>query len=340
MFTVPDSLVSPLRDANEDPVYHDEQSFRLPCPTQTNCSKDYGPHAVILALQDVPGNESGFETARLVAYINFEKNKTWSQLGLAAGPTDNDLVNRVFLQKNRGDTTYIAWVKNFKGDSTALKVFSKRQADRLQAVALFEEDLTSGEMLLGVRCGERRWCVIAPTSLSAVTLRPTTCRNESGLETCRNRGWADQQQLAKKKSSSPDLELSPSSGTIYPVRGLGNTTDDDFTVWKKVATIRIADADYVKTSDLTFYMGGDKARAEVWLLLENPTEPDPEKKSFKAWIKSFDANGVLRHQPIISIKRKHHAITGLVPGMARWKWSTNDEGIWVRCGVGCCEVEF
>jgi hypothetical protein len=27
-----------------------------------------------------------------------------------------------------------------------------------------------------------------------------------------------------------------------------------------------------------------------------------------------------------------------VPGTVRWRWLANDEGGWMRCGHGCCEV--
>ena len=27
-----------------------------------------------------------------------------------------------------------------------------------------------------------------------------------------------------------------------------------------------------------------------------------------------------------------------VPGTARWRWRVDDEGMWMRCRNGCCEI--
>jgi hypothetical protein len=28
----------------------------------------------------------------------------------------------------------------------------------------------------------------------------------------------------------------------------------------------------------------------------------------------------------------------LIPGTSRWRWLPNDEGVWMRCRNGCCEI--
>lgn len=36
------------------------------------------------------------------------------------------------------------------------------------------------------------------------------------------------------------------------------------------------------------------------------------------------------------IRRTHPGVS--IPGAARWRWKVEDEGGWVRCPNGCCEI--
>jgi hypothetical protein len=72
--------------------------------------------------------------------------------------------------------------------------------------------------------------------------------------------------------------------------------------------------------------------------MEDPARPGTYYVD-RMWARFFDGAG----QPIDEwqyILRRHPAEVVLrkVPPLARWKWRKGDEGVWVECAAGCCEV--
>jgi hypothetical protein len=55
------------------------------------------------------------------------------------------------------------------------------------------------------------------------------------------------------------------------------------------------------------------------------------------WARITVGSGKPTYRPVI---RCDHSAEGIpVPGTARWRWTLDDETVWVRCVNGCCEVK-
>ncbi len=55
------------------------------------------------------------------------------------------------------------------------------------------------------------------------------------------------------------------------------------------------------------------------------------------WWARITAGSRVTYRPVI--RCDHSSLRDTVPGTARWRWSLDDEKVWVRCVNGCCEVQ-
>jgi hypothetical protein len=272
---------------------------------------------------------------REVAWISLEGGD-WTDLGLdeahgsVSGPKAG--LNALWLKRIDANV-WVGWVKTPDGDSNKVNVSIYRAGSDHPAVAVFDEDQTTGQPLIGIRCGSKRWCVVAPANLATVNpIAASWCSESTHPETCRKKGWYDLQRLAKLDGSGK-LVPSDSYGTVYPIVGLGNI--DTFTTFKTVATARVTGADYTKvvtlpagtTVPFVFHDGG---RVEIDVKVSSQARAS-------ARLTSYDSGDFPTQSVILDVVR----YPGLNPlGTARWRWSDLDEGIWVRCGAGCCQVKL
>jgi hypothetical protein len=59
-----------------------------------------------------------------------------------------------------------------------------------------------------------------------------------------------------------------------------------------------------------------------------------------AWWARVDAARGGAPKYLCATRRGHENMGGKyrIPGTARWRWMASDEGVWDRCGQGCCET--
>jgi hypothetical protein len=141
--------------------------------------------------------------------------------------------------------------------------------------------------------------------------------------------WHDNQRLATAGGSGNPPWIRGPEMTITPVDSLGNIT----------AGFRTSDGRQAATIMLQSPLPAG-AKYIGWKLRAND--------STQVWLRNLDSTNGKWQMRLITptthettkwkdITRNDHT-PGLVPGTARWKWDPQDEGIWVACEQGCCEM--
>lgn len=239
-------------------------------------------------------------------------------------------------------------------------------ADDYPPVARWDWDFDSKQPYIGMRCGPN-WCEIgnprgftpsqAHSSLVEVPTDPKSRR------TVEIKGWYDEQYLATRRRGM--LEPTAIVGTIFPDTMLGPEHDAtrSFSRFTRVARVALReDLSVRREADL---MAGDaQAYADKfnfdltpgrtlneifvcrgsWEACGIPRDSVPEdsphdygpkcRDSTDAWWARIDNTS--RESRFYCIKR--HTAGLDPPGTVRWRWLLHDEGEWVRCIRGCCEV--
>jgi hypothetical protein len=204
-------------------------------------------------------------------------------------------------------------------------------------VARWDWDEDSLKQYIGFGCGAA-WCEVGETGFTASDPAPVTDGMKHREKRVRLiKGWHDRQYLAHRV----DDVLVPSNvmGIIVPDPLLGEWADDDFDERREVASIYLfakSDADkpvlekYKK--NFNFGMRKDDDPSRVYIIGKGQRGPgDWEQRNWR------DRYGPFNSTRDFVIKR--HASKGPIPGVVRWRWSERDEGTWVRCAAGCCELE-
>lgn len=223
------------------------------------------------------------------------------------------------------------------------------------------QDGQKTEYRMGVSCDDG-WCEILPRQDNAQAAHSyaETAEYDSGnLELRRVRevkAWYDEQILAE--SSSGVLVPSQILGTIIPDPRLGQYDSAAFAGhWLPAAQVALTplgnpvENPYEAPEKLNFSLTPGASVLNTVSLCNGPwstcrdalpTPPDQEEplacdsKDTTGWwaeLKPRSGNPVYR-----CVSRCPYGI--LVPGTARWSWRSNDEGMWMRCVNGCCEVGF
>lgn len=201
-------------------------------------------------------------------------------------------------------------------------------ADAFPGVARLHWDSDKHKPLLGIKCADG-WCIIGEAGTKADD-------NVCG----RPRGYCDEQYLAIDGGD----RLRPAKearGTFIADDHLGRyTTAEDFECkdctsqdptcercpnpgnWHRVASILL-------TGDRGEYMS-------QFGRITNGVNAVYLHQFSGAWfVKLVDARG--NPSPVQRLKRVPHNPGDLV-ATARWGWSEADEGGWIRCGDGCCNL--
>lgn len=182
-------------------------------------------------------------------------------------------------------------------------------------VARFTEN-NSGGPLLGVKCVDG-WCDIGPR---AQTAKPPMAGGTAREHTIK--GWHDEQMLSMIDASSKFVPAVRAQ--ITPEPNIHQIPIAAFNTWQQMAVITLKDPPVGKYADWGLAVGDNMIRLRrpasgIWeadLLPENSTQRLPLK---------FVA--------------RHEHVDAAVPGTARFRWTSGDEGVWVPCGQGCCKVE-
>lgn len=193
---------------------------------------------------------------------------------------------------------------------------------------------TAGLPGIGVRCATG-WCLLGLTHKS---LPPVLHSMSAVTREARARriifGWHDDQRLAIRSGAGAGSPLRPSSrATVIPDPQLGTFTvgtvasPGTFHNWTHVANVRISGRPEGKYRDVWKFRAGIDNTVEIrW-------ETDPNQVS--SW--KVKINGVQNDS--LHLKWTDHGSPMYLASTARWVWKSDDDGLWTRCDLGCCEIE-
>lgn len=357
----PDDLSGALANATMfralfagQPERHDYQGARKPCVDTPPCvNRDFGPQVIAMAapLTQLNDDADDYATPQLVAYVKFMvgNGRELPELGAKSGQGASTPENLIYLQYT-GSGNARVWtaitkrtgsVSGTVPDIPVTRIpVAVSGGDTVPAVAAWHWDEEKELNLLGVRCGKDGWCIIGrdpthPQTPPRPTL-PKIC--EQSEPRCLIPGWGDTQRLAFRDDAKGELQASDARGAIVPARNLDAITDPahykDFAL---AATVRV-DSDYSKrmkngTMRVIFRKGVEN---RIYLKITDYTAPKPSKVEAKVVYKN--ASGV--DETVGPFDGDRFDSKGLFtpPGAARWYWDPEDDGLWIRCAVGCCQV--
>ena len=249
-----------------------------------------------------------------------------------------------------------AHIVKVSSDSACLKPFSKTMpgfdlkvtlaaipnVKQVPPVARWDWDKEAHENYIGMRCGNS-WCEISSPS------HPTLVSSDhyTGSPMQEVKGWYDEQYLAIPKTAPNDLVPGTVKATIFPVGDLSANTLTTFDkAWKEVAIVSLSEASPQYLAKFNFVAGpAPAAQTHIWFCngtaegcqIPNgqvPTCKDMPVKSDPPWWAKIVSGTVVKYHCVV--RRTHPGVS--IPGATRWRWKLLDEGIWVACPEGCCEV--
>jgi hypothetical protein len=172
--------------------------------------------------------------------------------------------------------------------------------------------------------------------------------NAKARRVAKIRTWYDEQILGILPTGGGAVVPSGVFGTIFPDSGLQDRTEPVYNdvnkPWHEGATIRLQSAlPYYKTKfnleptltdnsfNRVFLCKGPSTRC----IPAGVTPPNCTVTANPWYAKIISAvSGEVRYNCVV-----WHDHQGFpIPGNARWYWLPNDEGIWMRCPNGCCQV--
>ncbi|MBW7933524.1 MAG: hypothetical protein H3C62_07920 [Gemmatimonadaceae bacterium] len=222
------------------------------------------------------------------------------------------------------------------------------------AVARWDWDAKAKTQLIGVRCAEQ-WCTVGPKGLTPSESYIATGMIADAAANFEIKGYYDEQQLAE----FPGGVLTPATnvGTLVPSAQLGAAiAPKNFTAyngtWVHVADVYMRREAGSYEKSLNFIgdpVGPPKGEhAEIWLCRSGDTRcrPDMPFLYFRSRCHASTADGATWYAKITrpgaktkyfcTVYRPHAGAQ--IPPVARWRWRTDDEGVWVSCPEGCCET--
>jgi len=331
-FRALDTRVMITGASNHDLSLNDDSQWLIDCPAGTCAYPVDGSEAILLAPPWI-ATHSGPNTytkPKIVAYVQFPDGGTFAPLGfnVASGQA------RYLIRLLRQGATWRAWVIAPDGrDSTELVAkYSKVNKD-LPAVARWEWDEASHTQLLGVRCGKQGWCTMGPMNGAWNVPQPGCLASDP--DECRYKGWGDTQRLGEP--SGTELLATDNVGLVYPEVGLDQWELGE--TWLRGATKTVAYLKFAKK-----YKGKyEDATKAVYALRLTYVGLSGTDEQFSGSLVPLDP---VTHQPTsgatidLANVRWETGLSSEPPPVARWYWNPTDEGVWVRCGYGCCMVSL
>jgi hypothetical protein len=211
-------------------------------------------------------------------------------------------------------------------------------ADHFPVVARW--DFFAQRQYITLWCGHARWCDVVPRGMTLPAVPAT------GDWTRDIPGWHDRQVLASVAGNS--LRPSGVTGTIYPALNLGRYTEDDFQGrWVPVASVELAASLPAYATEFNFAPPDGGRLSTISLCLGSRAACVPAGKSADVsacgadptwWARLRRPTGEAATELYKCVTR--YAVTNPVadPGTVRWRWRVLDEGGWMRCPQGCCEL--
>jgi hypothetical protein len=156
------------------------------------------------------------------------------------------------------------------------------------------------------------------------------------------KGWYDEQYLAQ--GTTGDLKPMHVRGTAFPHPMLDRMSDESMFEhgWKPVAYLFLDGDPGVKYKTRLNIEQGSNTVYYCWGAFSacEPTgvpEPScPAEADHKWWAKI--ESGQTHEVKYYCVTRRTHPNGNETPGAVRWRWSEDDETLWVRCPQGCCTV--
>jgi hypothetical protein len=285
-----------------------------------------GPYAPL-------GIQTGLNCLYVWRYVNPQspqQTETWSARMVPKG-----------TEKNCPDATVgtIGNGKDLKVSRTQVAGFT--DPNDYPPVTRWDWDRTHEKQYVGVTCGVA-WCEIYDDQLDPSPPLPVTGSDPVGVRRVRLiKGWYDQQFVATTDANK-NVVPSRIMGTIVPDSMLGKKADDDFkNKWVYVATVSLDATASSEDAALNVYK--DKFNFVKTSITDPATlelKWTPGKQYWKARITRPGPFGWLTRKHKNVMRRPYGGAPGTyeVPGVARWRWMTTDEGSWTRCTGGCCEM--
>jgi len=203
-------------------------------------------------------------------------------------------------------------------------------------VARWDWDVAVGQHYIGIRCGTR-WCEVYSPSQPSLK----SSASYRGTKLVSAKGWYDEQYLAVQQG--PDLVPGAALGTIFPVGDLAAAVVENFEkVWVQVALVSLSTASVEYKEKFNFVAGpaplGQSAislcRGDAQACLPAAATVNECNNQSDPWWARIVSGSETRFRCVI--RRTHPGVS--IPGAARWRWKVEDEGGWVRCPDGCCEI--
>jgi hypothetical protein len=194
----------------------------------------------------------------------------------------------------------------------------------------------NGRPLIAVRCGNAVcWIgsgpVLPPISGHAGSFLDNTRAGRIAL-------WHDEQMLA---ISSGAGGLSPRHrSSVVPFPGIGSKHKPDFlNVWVKMAWIW-----FEQDPAGSKYGVPTPQMPKTWGMKAGPTlleiRFDSVTNAWEGRLTSYTRQGEVDGGPMYSVTVVQAHPHGYdLPGSVRFNWLTTDEGVWVPCDQGCCQVD-
>lgn len=313
-----------IRDRSRDfdlPQPHDAQ--RLSGCTSDCTDYDTGP--VRISVYTVAGQSNSFSTFTSVAGLTVWPGHKLDELFLAGekigeqlvvhelqllGPTDGRVEARII--RRNGDTQI--------GEAKQLNATFVRDPDPpAPAAPITATFLASdnGKMpIIAVKCPGGMCFVGKLAEIPTWNGQRDFC---TAAGHCAKWGYFDAQYLGGQNNKG-NLKRTGPHGLVIPLPGAA-LADDDYAEYQNVAAIQVLNKQY-EAATFKIPSGGEG--------VVQVRETDGK------WVGQITVNGVVHQVPVRRIPHPDREILAA----ARWKWSAAGEGIWVRCGAGCCEIEL
>jgi hypothetical protein len=212
------------------------------------------------------------------------------------------------------------------------------QGHDIPPVARWDWDDVEQEQYIGIRCGTQ-WCEVYNPSHQSLNSSATY----AGPSVVHVKGWYDEQNLAVNGPTAGTLLPGGVVGTIFPIGELDLNTEIQFNTWKPVALVSLSAASPTYLNKYNFVVGppplgqsqislckGDRNACGI-PATEQVNDCDQKGDPWWAEIKSGRA---VKYRCVI--RRQHPGVP--IPGAVRWRWQNEDDAMWIRCPLGCCEV--
>lgn len=292
----------------------------------------------------------------LVAIVDVPDPTALAQnpLKLVAGP------NCVFLHHQGGATatTWNAYVGKPKADLTTCPIPADLPGAKVDAFAVkfgsengsyypptvrFTER-TTGETMLGVRCGNQ-WCEVGGTSSRNAVHQDIMTERKAKVK-----GWHDEQVLwtvvagtptlsGVRASVVPDEDIQTRSQAFY-MEDPGTDSNQGYRQALRVFVDPMVPDPTLNNSPYGYGGTSPKPNRKQWGFAKAKVNTIELRFDGTNWqARTYYMNGVNK---VMTDLRVFYVMTHgniPIPGTTRWYWTSADDAIWIPCAEGCCIIE-